>query len=228
MNTQLDPDRSAFVAIVGKKGQGKSELARTMFESYPYDRLVIDPTGDIHLDGDVTKLAAPLPGKFPVDDEGKQVTARFVPDPGLATYRDDMDRAVGLAFYHPGRRCLCWIDEIGELSKANNTPPHLARALHQGRHRRLSLLMCGPRPINIDPLVLAQADQVYIFRLPNPADRKRVADVIGVEPGVLDDAVANLGNFEYLRFDAHATDPDDELVHFPPLPLSRARAKPVP
>jgi ABC-type polysaccharide/polyol phosphate transport system ATPase subunit len=43
----FDPDRGEFIFISGRKGSGKSVLARRLFDAYPYDKLVIDPTGDV-------------------------------------------------------------------------------------------------------------------------------------------------------------------------------------
>jgi hypothetical protein len=189
--------------------------------SYPFDRLVIDPTGDVDPgDPDTKELGAPLPAKWPtpeVDERGrrKRQTLRFVPDPGAETFVDDMDRAIALAHWHPDRRALAWIDEVGTVTRANFTPPHFSRALHQGRHRRLSLLMCGPRPINIDPLVLAQADYVAVFDLPNPNDRRRVADACGIEPREFDHWHGQLEEHAFLWFDQRA----HELVVCDPIPL---------
>jgi hypothetical protein len=119
---------------------------------------------------------------------------------------------------------LLWVDEVGELTRANKTPPHFRRALHQSRHRRLSMLLCGPRPIDINPLVISQADYVATFELPNPADRKRVADNIGIE---LDDLEAHLDELDpkhgYLLWDARAR----ELVVMPPLPAKPPRRVPA-
>jgi Mg-chelatase subunit ChlI len=104
---ELDPRHSHFITIVGRKGSGKSLLARAFWLSYPYDRLVIDPTGDVDPgDPDAKPLVSPMPAKWPapeLDAEGrpKRQTYRFVPDMGSPTAIDDMDRAVGLAHWHP-------------------------------------------------------------------------------------------------------------------------------
>lgn len=214
---ELDPRRSNFVTIIGRKGSGKSELARAFWESYPFDRLCIDPTGDFNPGGEVERLSEPLPARFPTDPEGRRVSLRLVPDPGSPTYGDELDRAVGLAFHHPRKRSMLLIDETEEMGTAQQTRPGWARALKQGRHRNLTLVCAGIRPLNINPLVLSQADYVAMFHTPNPDDRKRVASSIGYEPRALDAAHEVLEEHEFLWWDARA----HELIHCPPIPLGR-------
>lgn len=217
----LDPVKGGHIFISGKKGQGKSVLARRLFDTYPYDRLVLDVTGDLsddfRRDGvEFRKLTGDaLPIRFPSGDDGEPVTAVLAPDMGdEGTAMDQMDRALGLALDH--RRTLVWCDEIGALTRVGKTPPNLRRALHHGRHRELFLLLCGPRPIDVDPLCISQADVVATFRTPNPRDRKRIAENIGWPPASFDAAVHQLGDHEYLWYDATA--PQEELLHMPPLP----------
>jgi hypothetical protein len=235
----MDPNKGAFFFATGSKGSGKSVLARSIFESYPYDRLVIDPTGDateaLLADGvKVEHLTEPLPITWPssLDETHPFITASFIPDMGSATALDDMDRALGLALKH--KRTAVWIDEVGQMTKANSTPPSLRRALHHGRHDQLTLIMAGPRPMDIDPLVVAQSDFVAVFALPNPNDRKRVANEIGWPPAIFDEAVQALGMYEYLWYDAKAFNEETKhlgvLLHMDPLPArprGRVRDEPV-
>jgi nucleoside-triphosphatase THEP1 len=231
--SEIDPDKGAFVFATGKKGSGKSVLCRDLFDAFPYDRLVIDPTGDVTRDlraagVKVRQLADPLPGRWPasLDESEPYVTLTYVPNMSQAPAAavDDMDRALGLALAH--RRTLVWIDEIGLMTRAQSTPPQLQSALHQGRHRQLTLIMAGPRPINIDPLCIAQADLIAVFALPNPRDRRRVAEEMGWPPAEFDAAVHGLGRHEYLWYDATAwnaaTDQSGMLWHMPPIPLRRS------
>ena len=217
ISSRLDADRPTFISIFGKKGTGKSVLARRLWDTWPGDELCIDVTADALGPRDVqATYNADVPDFWPMPTrEDEPVRIRYVPDPKSPTYYDDMDRAVGLALKRPGS--LVWIDEIGIVSRVNRSGPNLSHLLHQGRHKRMSALMCGPRPINVDPLVLAQSDYVYIFKLPNPNDRQRIAAECGIDPKTMDAAVHALGPHEYLRYDG------DELVHFPPIPLERAR-----
>lgn len=214
VDLELDPTRSNFTSIFGRKGSGKSAYAQVLWNSWPYDRIVVDPTGDVVLDDDTVELAQPLPAHFPVDPEGRRVSLRFKPDRLDPTYLDELDRAVGLAFYHPRKRCLCWLDEIHEVTSATKTPPYTQQALYEGRHRGLNLVMCTPRPHHVHQLVLGQADYVVVFDLPNPRDRQRVAEEIGWEPREFDAVVRNLPEHGYVRYDARLKD----LAVFPPLP----------
>lgn len=215
---ELDPHKPTQIAVVGKKGSGKTELAYLLFESYPFDRVLVDPNHDIKAPEDTIDLEEPVPSRWPgqsfesLEEKHKPKTFRYIPDFGSPDYLDELDRVVGLAYSHP--RTMLFVDEAHEAFPAGRTPPHGRRALRQGRHRQLSMILATPRPLTVDPLVLGQADWVYVFKLPNPNDRKRVAESIGWDPKTFDEGVFGLGPYEYLRFDsAH-----DDLVHLPALP----------
>lgn len=216
VSSRLDSDKPTFISAFGRKGSGKSVLARRLWDTWPRDGICIDPTGDALKPEDVQDSLSEVPDRWPEPrHEEEPVRIRFKPNMKSATYLDDMDRAVGLAARNRG--CLLWIDEIGVVNQANRTRPYMRHLLNQGRHDRTSAIFCGPRPMTIDPLVLAQSDLVYVFELPNPADVKRIADSCGINPAVLDEAIHGLGKHEYVRWDGA------ELVAFPPLPLARPR-----
>lgn len=226
---ELDIGDGRIISCLGKKRSGKSKMALLIFASYPGDRLVIDVNGDdgpvegVHeIRGDVSELAG---ARWPehLRDDREPMTLRYVPDPGSPTFLEDMDAAVGMAWR---RQDVCILShEMGLLAPAGRTPPNVRRLLQSNRHRRVTLIACAPRPITMDPLVLQQSDLVYTFTLPNPDDRKRVADNIGWDPKEFDEAVRSLRSHEYLRYDANQDAPEDSstqddlrLVHFEPLP----------
>lgn len=227
----VDPRRdSTFVSCFGVKGSGKSYAASWYWQSWPFDRLCIDSTGDAEVGDDITERfssADELPARFPSRfDDGfgsrrERTTYVFHPDAGSSTALDDVDRALALAWHHPQRKCLVWIDEIGMICSANVSPPYLKRILMAGRHQGVSALFCGPRPQSIDVHVLLQSDLVYTFKLPNPNDKRRIADSIGWDPKEFAEAVDSLDfeRREYLLFDARSR----ELVLMPPLPAKRPR-----
>lgn len=223
---ELDIGDGRIIACLGKKRSGKSKMARLLFDTYPGDRLVIDvngtdgPVGGVH---EIRGSVEELPARWPehLRDDKEPMTLRYVPDAGSPTFIEDMDAAVGLAWKR-GKVCVL-VHEMGLLAEANRTPPNTRRVLQSNRHREVTLIACAPRPLTMDPLVLLQADIVYTFDLPNPADRRRVAETIGWPPREFDEAVLELGPHEYLRYDSNEPRPEDpkddlRMIHFEPLP----------
>ena len=234
---QLVISDGRVVFATGKKRSGKSVLARLLFDSYGGDRVVLDVAGNdgpsgpgvIDLHGTVDTLPVEWPEELRPDD-GRSMTLRYVPNFESPTRIEDMDHVVGLALkqgkalHDRGRvGAALLIHEVGVVAPAGQTRPHMRRALMHNRHNYLTLIMCGPRPQTIDPLVLQQSDLVYVFELMNPADRRRIAETIGWDPRDFDMAVQDLAVHEYLRFDANEDKPEEgqpdmRLVHFPALP----------
>jgi len=212
MTLSIDPDAPTYVFATGRKGSGKSTILRELRAWWPYDALIIDVNGDDETSPDVRQIEGGMPGSWKelrtmTDTPEAQpfVHARWQPDPTDPGWREQTDQLLGLAISRD-RPILVQIHEIGTLAKPNQVQPHLEAILHQGRHYRISLHCAGPRPINVDPLVLAQADHVAVFDLPAPQDRKRVADAVGWDPaehdGVgFDELVRSLEVHEFLWID---------------------------
>jgi len=225
-----------ILACFGKKRSGKSVMGKLLLASYAGDRMVIAANADDgpFADGETVHLVRgdveSLPAKWPEHlrrYQGEPMTLRVEVDPGSPTFLEDQDHAVGMALRHGN--CAILVHEVGLIAPSNRVPPHMRRLLHANRHRRVTAILCGPRPITADPLVLAQADVVYIFETPVPDDRKRIAGSIGWKPADLDDALEELRRHEYLRFDANEPKPEGDqedmrLVHYPALPEDIVRA----
>jgi hypothetical protein len=219
-NGRGEIERPVIVTCLGRKGTGKSMVGLLIFESYPYDRVVIDVAGDdgpvgqprgMEVVHDLPKTVDEIPEHWPEhlrERPEDRLTLRFVPDPTSPTYLQDMDAVVGMAYRHG--RCAILVHEIHELAPSNKTPPHMRRLLRQSRHREMTLIGCGPRPAWVDRLQLAQSDLVYIFDLPDPDDRITVAKTIGAEPKHLDELVRNLRTHQHVLFDANAEPPQHE------------------
>lgn len=225
---ELDAADGRIITCLGKKRSGKSKMARLLFDSWPGDRLVIDVNGT---DGPVRGAEElrgsvdDLPTSWPehLRDGRDPMLVRYVPDAGSPTYLEDMDHVLGLAWRQQNVCVL--VHEMGLLAPAGRTPTNTRRVLQSNRHRRITLIACAPRPVTMDPLVLQQSDVVYMFTMPNPADRRRVADNIGWDPSELDGLIHGLRPHEYLQFDANEPAPADpttqddmRLIHFDPLP----------
>jgi hypothetical protein len=235
---EIEAERNQIIAVFGRKGEGKSVFAREAVRSWPnIDKLIIDPTGDAD-PGDVLyggvrvqtvrKLPDAMernaaPGEkiaIQYARPGEHVALRYVANPGAASYREDLDRAIGLALFPKTRRRLVWVDEAGEVFPANRTGPNARTLLQQSRHWYTSLILCCPRPMNIDPLCISQADYVVMYDVPHPRDRARLAETLGYPPKVLEEVLNETrarGNHWYTLYVAR----EHQLYRCPPLPMSK-------
>lgn len=229
---KIPPDKGIIISCLGKKRSGKSVMALQIFRSYPHDRVVIDIAGDdgpvrpddptvVRLEGNVHTDS--LPSSWPeyARHDNKPMTLVYVPDAGSHTFAEDMDAVVGLALDHGG--CCLLVHEVGVLARANRTPANTRRVLMHNRHHQLTVIFCGPRPADIDPLVVAQSDLIYAFEMPNRGDRERIADQVGWDRDDFHAAMRELGPHEYLLYDANVPKPaegedDMRLIHYPALP----------
>ncbi|MCW2754650.1 MAG: hypothetical protein JWQ32_2061 [Marmoricola sp.] len=216
---ELDPRKNFIISAFGRKGAGKTTFNRMIYRDYPLSKLCIDVNGEAEPGEEAQKIHAPERGLPRVTNETPPANLHYVADPGSDTYRDDLDRAVGMAMYPSDQHSLIWGGEVGELCTGNMSGPHLRRLLMQSRHYKTSALFDGPRPMNIDPLVIGQSDYVVIYDLPNPADRKRVAENIAYPPARFDQECEDTfrrGPFWHLLWSTKAK----QLYRCPPLPPS--------
>lgn len=181
----LDHRRPLFISAFGRKGSGKSAFNREIYQSYPGDKIAIDVNGNAEPGEDAEKItAADLKSHWPRPDTmpGEQRKPRnfhYRADPGSPTYEDDLDRAVGMALLPQKHPVMLWAGECTELMPRGRTGPAVRRLLRQNRHYNMSVLFDDPRPMWIDRLVLTQSNLIALFELPEPDDRKRVAQATG-------------------------------------------------
>lgn len=219
---ELDPSTPVHIVCLGKKNSGKSVVARVIADSWPGDLLVVDVNGTIAPHDDWVEFRH-VPSSWPDEkrDGDEPLVVHYIPDMSAENAIEDIDRMLAIA-YEKGE-ILVWVDEAGVVARSNAVPRYTRQILHQGRHRRVSSIWCSPRAVSMDTLVVAQADLVYIFTMPSPSDKQRVADTIGWDVRDFSDAVAGLKQHEFLLFDALADPPEEgaadmRLVHYPPLP----------
>ena len=155
---QLDPaDRSA---IWGVSGSGKSTLARAIAAKWAKNRAVvlIDPTGPD---------APALPHNWPPALAGLTSLSPATPD----------DCTSALLSCYLISRTVAPITVI-----ADEAPHYLAKpsdailkAVYQGRHRGLGLMLVGQRPSAVSPGVRSQVTTTLYMRLTDRADLNIVA-----------------------------------------------------
>lgn len=178
--------------MTGATGTGKSTLGLALFLSAAAPRLVIDPA-----DSSLTAVDGAVTFRDPARPPRDAATARFVPrDPGDLDAYDRVYRWV----YSAGPRWV-WLDEAGIAAPAQGSPRFVRTVLVQGRKLGVGHMAMHTRPRELDPNVVAQAQHVIVFPLPNPDDRRRVADLAGLDRRVLEAELAALEPFGFLWWD---------------------------
>jgi hypothetical protein len=206
---ELDPDASTVVFACGRKGTGKSHLTTALFRDYPYDRLLIDPTGDVDPFLEFTSpTPVPVPEDWPESEDGGRLSFRYRPNrrnavrikggmhDKLPQWKADVDRWVGLAMDH-GRTAV-EIDDCGDIVSAGQAPPNTDDMLHTLRHRDVTAFFNTIRPVGIESLVLTQADYLAVFDMDHELDVRRLAPYLRVKVDELFALLQGLDEHEFL------------------------------
>lgn len=217
----LDPSRSTIVGLYGGKGKGKSFAGGRLYRAWTRDKLTVDITGDADVGEDAERIREPE-RSFPVQHDLDGPHYRnlvYRADPGSATFRDDVDRAIGMLLRPSDRPCLGWVDEMGATFPVNQREraPNMTRLLMASRHYGpASLIYCSPRVKTIDPLACQQSDYIYIFAGINPRDLDVLAQNIGFPTRELEAAYRvnrERGEFAFLLWCTR----EEVLLDCPPL-----------
>lgn len=183
------------VFVVGATRTGKSTLTKRLFQSTAAPRLIVDPN-DSTLTASVTSPGGTFSDPRRVPDVA---TARFVPrDPDD---RDAYDALFNWAFHRYPR--YVWLDEAGQIAPASGYPKAVNRYVVQGAKRGLGLIACHTRPREVMRNLIAQAAHVFCFYLPNPDDRKHIAEIVGLPFPELNDAIEELDEKGFLWWDGN-------------------------
>lgn len=183
--------RNRIVAVVGKKGSGKSFLLDGVFVAQ-HDRVItIDQTGEaaeahpgaLYARGLVNTYNAigELHAQAWRGDDGPGrwhlITALDVPEvlalfDRLAPSFSDNRRSLSVVL---GGVCV-QCDEIDVIAPASGTAPEFTQAIARGRHHRLSLLLATRRPAECSRMISSQADMLVSFAMHEPRDVRWLRD----------------------------------------------------
>jgi DNA helicase HerA-like ATPase len=83
-------------------------------------------------------------------------------------------------FYHYAhlRDSVCYIDEAYTFHNNGRAYRGLIALLSRGRSRGITTIISTQRPRGISLLCITEAQKVYVFRLADRNDRKRIGDII--------------------------------------------------
>jgi energy-coupling factor transporter ATP-binding protein EcfA2 len=175
----LIPQEGERALIVGQTGSGKTAFAAWMLRRLPSSPAVIYDTKDEE------KFRALVPHRVvetisemieAADDE----TVDYVivrPTVHLLRDPDALDEFL-MAHYERLRKIPAYIDEAYTFHKNGQAGPGLIGLLTRGRSRGITTILSTQRPSFISRFCVTESQRLYLFRLTDKADKKRVGDVV--------------------------------------------------
>lgn len=185
--------QNCIVGVAGRKGSGKSTIARKILECVP--RLFLFDTMGEH---------AWIPQRF---DDSQQAIMFVMETPwsdqfmaSLVPSGDDFEAEfseICVEVYAAGNMCFA-VEEVPMLSSPGYTPKKFNKIVRLGRHRNLSLLYTAQR-LSECPRALTSATDIFVlFCHTEPRDLDAIADRCG---GEIARKVQSLGDHGFLVFD---------------------------
>lgn len=155
--------------VVGKRGYGKSSLARWLVTQMPR-AMVLDPMGHDYAGDAIVATGAEL---------AAALHERRGRDRWTVVMRPAADSDVA-AYWSIARRALsdCWlvVDEIDRWATPAAMPEDVRWQINYGRHRRLSLLGIARRPHRVARDLTAAADCILALRVTERRDLDYLAE----------------------------------------------------
>lgn len=173
------PQKGEHALIVGQNGSGKTAFACWLLMRIPEAPIVIY---DTKIEPKFTKLpnskvittmdeALKLKDDVTVDYIIVQPPVEFMREPKLL---DDM---LWYHFIH-FQNCPAYVDEAYTFHVNGRAGQGLTALLTRGRSKGISTIISTQRPVLLSRFCITESKKVYIFRLSDRSDRKRLNDVV--------------------------------------------------
>jgi len=191
----MDKVEKIISLIFGKRGSGKSELAKKMVQDKK--RLFIYDTMGEHTNGVLIKDLVQL------RDYWKKVyrgNFRIIYQP-VDPYADFNSICKEVAIC---KNLTFYIEEVSIYSKPLSLSPEFLEIIQRGRHYFIEMIATSQRPHGIDKMLTSQAKKMYIFNTTEPRDIAYFKDTVSYE---IVQAIANLEQYQYVEW----TDGSDQL-----------------
>lgn len=193
--------------VFGPRGSGKSTLARWI-ASREEKVLAFDPQGDYRGGQWINARTRAEVENAVIGQSGGVLRVSYTPDFDVAdpveegVWLADTGRIIQRLYPAADPRALMLLYDEAHLAIPNKPLTALGgplrRAVLQGRHDGIGLLIVTQRPSNVSTDARAQAAETFAFRMDLKNDRKAVEDIHGDAAPLM----RGLKKYHFLRIDA--------------------------
>lgn len=185
------------ILIMGRRGCGKSYLARKVQDIYPR-KIVFDTLHEyegvgehVHSFDEFCNKLIELNNSRP---DNFTLIVNF--DPETVSSDDEFNEMLRLSYYFGNVQIV--IEEVQEYSTTHQLPHWLKKLLLTGRHQNISLLFTSQRPGEINKTILSQCLHIFCGQIVEGNDLRYIAS--------------------FLRQDSQklSTLPDRQFIYFSP------------
>lgn len=196
------------ITILGKRGSGKTTLARKILRTFPraviFDRLREFSPNDkdmkaqknIHFVNTFSEFGRAVKATMPCS------TFRVIFQFGVEA--DNHDETFNQALFLVYKRAdfcefqtsaVVYIDEVHNFATPHFVPKWFKEILLTGRHQNLGLIACSQRPANVHKDILAQSHHIFCSAINEANDLNYLKGTIGSAA----ERLAGLKQFQFLH-----------------------------
>jgi len=186
--------QNKIVGICGRKGTGKSVIARRILQAQ--SRVFLADLMGEHTwvpQRNIFESLAEVEDFFAWAEAERHCCGSFIPQGDLKGEAEDLCEIV----YDFGN-VLFGIEEIASLCGPNWLPPALSKIARLGRHQRLSVLYTTQRAGEVARALTAATDVFVLFHCAEPRDLAAIAERCGNKTA---EKVSNLALHDFVIFD---------------------------
>lgn len=175
----LIPGRGERALIVGQTGSGKTAFAVWLLMRIPIAPVIIYDTKEepkfSNLPASIVVETMEQTLKAYHDEKIDYIIVR--PHVELLGHPEELDNYL---FYHyiNMRNSVAYIDEAYTFHSNGRSFKGLIALLSRGRSRGITTIISSQRPTMLSRLAITESQKLYVFKLGDRQDRKRLSDVI--------------------------------------------------
>ena len=208
---KIRPPKALTIAAFGARGSGKTAWVKQHLQAAAPSRLMI---WDYKHDHALASLGKPYKAwpDFVKACKAGSFQARYLVSPDHDPH-EQFAAFCELAWRE--RNLTMFVDELGEVTKANKAPGAWRKCVNVGRSydngsKALAIIGANQRPAEVDKSFLANCDIIHTGRLGDVADAKRFAQSWGIDPAEL----VNLPDLSWVEKRADSADINRGMLVF--------------